>query len=103
MHIGIYGRSLTPELPVHVVLVPPLLRFQAPVPGLPSEVSYSLAVVVTKKLWICAGHRIVQSTLLLSFCCSAGGERTGDRRGRSSDGHIAMKLNKTYFISSRHN
>ena len=44
-------------------------------PGLPQEFSSSAAVVVTKKLWIFsrAGHRIVQSTLLLSFCYSTGG------------------------------
>ena len=37
--------------------------------GLPSEVSSSHAVVVTKKApdLTCDGHRIIQSTLLLSF------------------------------------
>ena len=60
---GCRASGLTPELPVHVVLVPPLL---VPTP--------SYAMVVTKKLWPTrAGHRIVQSTLLLSFFCCIGG------------------------------
>ena len=72
---------LVPPLLVPSLLVPPLLRFQALVPmvtstasrllfsGLPSEVSSSPAVVVTKKApdFTRAGHRIVQSRLLLSF------------------------------------
>ena len=71
-------RPITPELPVLVVLVLPLPRLQALVPGasatstaspflfpgLPSEVSSSPAVVVTKKaldvISTRAGHRIVQ-------------------------------------------
>ena len=75
------GSGLTAELPVHVVLVPPGATDSAPTStsgcgtggamstespllflGLPSEVSSSPAVVVTKKLWIF----LVAATALLS-------------------------------------
>ena len=46
-----------------------------------------------------AGHRIVHSTLRPSFFSAP----EAYRRGGKSGGYIAMKLNKTHFISSRHN
>ncbi len=84
---GCRASGLSPELPVHVVLVPPLL---VPPP--------SHAMVVTKKLWIPrAGHRIVQSTLLLSFFCCIGG------MGPTGADVYSTDTNKTQFNSSRHN
>ena len=58
---GCRASGLTPELPVHVVSVTSLL---VPPP--------SPAVVVMKKAlaFTRADHRIVQSTLLLSFFCT---------------------------------
>ena len=47
-----------------------------------------------------AGHRIVQSMFRPSFFFEAP---EAYRRERLSDGHIAIKLKKTHFNSSRHN
>ena len=68
--------------------------------GLPLEVSSSHAMVVIKKApdLTCAGHRIIQSTRLLSFFAAP----EANMRGRLSDGYITMKLNKTHFIYSGH-
>ena len=68
-------------------------------PGLPSEVSSSPVVVVSKKALDLtrAGPGIAQSTLLPSRVCSTEGIDLYSR-GRLSDGHIAMKLNKTHLI-----
>ncbi len=64
-------------------------------PGLPSEVSSSSAVVVSKKLWLL----LVPATALSSrrFFSRLFASPKAYRRGRLSDGHIAMKLNKTHF------
>ena len=111
---GCRASCLTPALPVHVVMVPPLLvllllRLQALVPGVQRQ---SIAIAIS---WIAlesfvfarcsgfekaldftgAGQGIVQSTLPLSFDCSTEG--ICYRRGRLSDGFIVMKLNKTHF------
>ena len=72
---------LVPPLLVPSVLVPPLLRFQALVPmvqrllfcGLPSGVSSSPAGYKKAPDFTRSGHRIVQSTLLLSLFCITGG------------------------------
>ena len=107
------GRPITPELPVLVLVFPPLIRLQALVmwvqrqphlllfPGLLSDVSSSPAVVVTKKLWII----LVPSTALssLRFFHIFFATPQAYRRGRKSGGYIAMKLNKTNFNSSRDN
>ena len=57
---GYRASGLTSELPVHVVLVPPLL---VPPPSLGVLPGYEKVMNLTR-----AGHRIVQSTLLLSYC-----------------------------------
>ena len=49
-----------------------------------------------------AGHRMVQSTLLLSFVLHHRRHRPY-KRGRLSDGYITMKFNKIPFNYSRHN
>ena len=76
------SRLLTPELPVHLVLVQSLL-----VPP------HSPAAVVTKKAvaFTRDGHRIVQ------FFSHFFAATKAYKCGRLSDGHIAMKLNKTHF------
>ena len=73
-------------LPVHVVLVPPLL---VP-PSWP-------AVVVTSKLWTTA---IYSRRIFSRFFVNTGGIHA---RMFNSDRYIAMKLNKIHFNSSKHN
>ena len=66
--------------------------------GLPSEVSSSSDVVVTKKLRIL----LVPATALSSrrFFSRFLQHRRHYKRGRLSDGYITMKLNKTPLIAS---
>ena len=92
VNVPIAGRECDPSgcrasgLPVHVVLVPPLL---VP-PSWP-------AVVVTSKLWTTAMY---SRRMFSRFCVNTGGIHA---RMFNSDGYIAMKLNKIHFNSSKHN
>ena len=109
--LGCRASGLTPELPVHVVmfsslLVPQLLRLQALVPGVqrtstaspllfprfPSEVSASPSLGVSKKVWILLVPPTALSSRRIFSRLFAAPNTYG--RGRLSDGHIAMKLNK---------
>ena len=70
-------------------------------PGLPSEVSCSPAVVVTKSygLYSCRPlHCPVDASSSFVFA-----ESDAYRREGKSGGYIEMKLNKTHFNSSKHN
>ena len=93
VNVPIAGRERDPAgcrasglLPVHVVLVPPLL---VP-PSWP-------AVVVTSKLWTTAMY---SRRIFSRFFVNTGGIHA---RMFTSDGYIAMKLNKIHFNSSKHN
>ena len=92
VNVPIAGRERDPSgcrasglLPVHVVLVPPLL---VP-PSWP-------AVVVTSKLWTTAMY----SRRIFSRFLSTP---EAYMRMFNSDGCIAMKFNKIHFNSSKHN
>ncbi len=114
---GCRAPGLTPELPVHVVLVTPLLvlpllRLQALVglPGVQRQphrhfyfIDFPRKFLVRARCggfekaldFTRAGYRIVQSTLLLSFFFEAPDQY---RLGHLSDGYIAVEQD-----SSRHN
>ena len=107
------GRPITPELPVLVVLVLPLPRLRALVPGasatstaspflfpgLPSEVSSSPAVVVTKSsglyIYSCRPPHCPVELFPRSFSAAPDAYR---REGKSGE-YLAMKLNNTHFNS----
>ena len=93
VNVPMAGRERDPSgcrasglLPVHVVLVPPLLV----TPSWP-------AVVVTSKLWTTAMY---SRRIFSRFFVNTGGMHA---RMFNSDGYIAMKLNKIHFNSSKHN
>ena len=121
---GCRASGLTHELPVHVVLVSsvagsvvvgsaaasfsgagtdgatsiaPRLLFS----GLPSEVSSSSAVVVTKKLRLLLVPATALSHRLFFAHFLAAPEAY--KRGRISDVYITLKLNNMHFNCNRHN
>ena len=110
------GRPITPELPVLAVLVLPLPRLQALVPGGECNVN-RIAISISwialgsfvfascsgyEKLWVL--YLLVPATALSgrivpSFSAAPEAYR---REGKSGE-YLAMKLNNTHFNSSRHN
>ena len=81
---GSRASGQTPELVIHVVLVPPLL---VPPP--------SLGVLVMKKFWILDVYPCQPPHCPVDESSVFFAAPEACRRGRLSDGHTAMKLNKT--------